>query len=295
MTKQTFKLDVRRLIQYLKSTERSSEEERWLHTQPSSQELEDGLRSLGHAVFPEKLCRVYADALLAYVHLKAMGANAEAEYPHVKEHLDLCVRCSGEYEDLYRMVSAAYADQVPVAPSHPTFDLSFLPQPVKSKRPDWSRLWEDVTSAGARVHRLITEVVISLVTAPFAPLTAPLRPALVTIPVPVQRKQDILAAGAETIKVLDLKYPPANLLIRVGRGPAVAQKTALVIDVLQMEPFQPIPATRVALYDERHRLLERIGTDAAGNVRFENVETGRYFIQVHYVGDTWEFPLLLDR
>ncbi len=314
MTKQTSNLDVTRLLQYLKSAEHSSTEEQWLREQLVSKELQRGLWALGRAVFPrqsrQQLCHAYATTLPHYAHLKAMGADAKAEYPQVKAHLDRCPRCSSECEELDRMVSAAYADEVPLAPSYPIFDLSFLEIKEKrsdsSSRPDdtpvldWHKLWEDATSAGVRVHRFITEITLSLAApfdrlraGPFAQLAPPLRPALVAIPVPARRKQDTVAEGAETIKVLDLKYPPANLLIRIGRGPVVTQRMVLVVDVLRTEPPEPIPAARIALYDEQHRLMEQIGTDAAGNVRFEDVRVGRYFIQVRHAEDTWEFPLLV--
>lgn len=193
-----------------------------------------------------------------------------------------------------RSCSTYHTDELPPLSSYPDFDLSFLTEEERSD-PFWLRRWEDVSSAGRRVHRLVAEVAISLA-APFACLSASLRPALVAIPAPAQRG----AEGEETIEVLDLKYPPSNLLIRISRGPVAAQSTALLIDVLQAEPPedlvqpQPLPATRVALYDENHRLMERMGTDAAGNVRFEDVGTGRYFVQIRHAEDFWEFPLRID-
>lgn len=294
MTVQVSDLDLDRLMRYLKGTAILPAEERWLQEEP---EILEGLRRLGLAVFPELLlehsCSTCAAALPNYVHLELMGADAEAAHPHVKAHLDTCTRCSEAHEELYQMVVTAYTDELPRPTFYPDFDLSFLVEDERSA-PFWLRRWEDVASAGRRVHSLVAEVTISLA-APFACLSASLRPALVAIPAPAQRG----AEGDETIEVLDLKYPPANLLIRIGRGPVAAQSTALVIDVLQTEPSEdvhprPLPATRIALYDEEHRLMERIGTDTAGSVRFEDLRTGHYFIQIHHAEDIWEFPLRID-
>ena len=89
MARQTSDLDVNRLVQYLKSIEHSPAEEQWLREQSSSRELQDGLWALGHAVFPEHLCHVYAGALPDYVHLKVMGADAEAEDIVVRKYLGI--------------------------------------------------------------------------------------------------------------------------------------------------------------------------------------------------------------
>jgi hypothetical protein len=292
-------VNVDRLLRALENPELSPEERRWLQEQLGSRELQDGLWALAHAVFPESFCRVCRETLPYYVHLEAIGEDAGAEYPQVKAHLDLCAGCRREHGELGRMVSAAYAGEVAAAPAYPAFGL-FRGRPgagpsgagpVKAPPRRWLELWEDVASAGARVHRLAAEIALSLAD-PFAQLAGPLRPALVAVPALAHRGR--IEGQPETIEVLDLKYPPANLLIRIGRGPVVAQRTALVIDVLRAEPPGPIPAARVALLDEQHRLMEQIGTDAAGGVCFEDVGVGRYFVQVRHAEDTWEFPLLVS-
>jgi len=285
--------DVGRLIQYLESTVPSPAAERWLREHLESAELREGLQRLGMAVFPETFCPVCIDALPRYVHQELTEGDAEERYPQVKAHLELCPRCAAQYEDFHRMVADAYADEVVPAPSYPDFDLSFLSQPLEAEGLDWRQLWEEAASAGRRVHQFVSEVAISL-KAPFEHLNASLRPALVALPAPAQRRLGVATEDVETIDVLDLRYPPANLLIRIGRGPVVAQSTVLAIDVLHTESMEPIPATRVALYDGRHRLMERIGTDSAGSARFEDVRAGRYFVQVLYADQTWEFPLSID-
>ncbi|MBU0490225.1 MAG: carboxypeptidase-like regulatory domain-containing protein [Chloroflexi bacterium] len=290
MTKRIHDLDVNRLLQALKNPERAPEEEQWLREQLDSRELQEGLWTLGHAVFPDRFCRVCTATLPYYVHRQATSGDAEAAYPHVKAHLDQCSGCAQAYQELYQMAAAAYADQIPVASSYPAFDFSFLMQPTRTPTLDWSQLWKDATAAGARVHRLATEITLSLA-APFTQLAASLRPALVTVA--VQPTRDARVEGDETIEVLDLKYPPANLLIRIGRGPIMAQKTAVILDILQMEPPEPIPAARVTLCDEQGRLMERVGTDMAGSARFEDVEMGRYLVQVQRAEDTWELPVAL--
>jgi hypothetical protein len=294
-------VDVDRLLHTLENSDLSTEETEWLREQLGSKELQDGLRTLVHAVFVESFCPVCIENLPYYVHLEAMGEDTGAEYPRIKAHLDLCEGCRGEYAELREMVFAAHADEALPAPSYPQFDLPFERPGIGSARarrgepspPGWLQLWEDVTSAGARLHRLATEVALSLAD-PFAELAAPLRPALVSVPALAHRGREWIQEEAETIKVLDLEYPPANLLIRIGRGPVVAQRTALVIDVLRTEPSEPIPATRVALLDEQHRLMEQIGTDANGSVCFDDVGVGRYFVQVRHAKDTWEFPLVVS-
>lgn len=293
MKEKTSDWDVRRLIQYLKSATPPPEEERWLREHLESAELRDGLQRLGKAVFPETFCAVCIDALPYYVHRELTTEDAEEKYPQVKAHLELCPRCAARYEDFHRMVADAYGDEIAPAPSYPDFDLSFLSQPAGAARLDWRQLWEEAASAGRRVHKLVSEVAISL-KAPFEDLSASLRPALVAIPAPAQRHLGIATENVETIDVLDLRYPPANLLIRIGRGPVVAQSTVLAIDVLHTESMEPISATRVALYDARHRLMERLGTDPAGSARFEDVRVGRYFVQVLHADQTWEFPLSID-
>lgn len=298
------KLNVEKLIQTLQypdhalqdSFRESPQGRQWLQEQLASPELQDGLWALAHSVFPESFCPVCVDTLPHYVHLEALGQDAVAAHPRIKAHLDRCPRCRAAYTELLELVSAAYADEIPAAPAYPTFDLppySFTSASDEVPGLLWRQLWENSQAASVRIHRLVTEVALSLA-APFERLADPLRPALVSVPAPAYRGLEQREEVTETIQVLNLKYPPANLLIRIGRGPVVAQRTALVIDVLQADPPKPIPATRVALLDERHRLMEQIGTDPAGSVCFEDVNTGRYFVQVRHADDMWEFPLLVS-
>ncbi len=298
------KLNVEKLIRTLQhpyhalqdSFRESSQGRQWLREQLASPELQDGLWALAHSVFPESFCPVCADTLPHYVHLEALGQDAVAAHPRIKAHLALCKCCRAAYTELLDMVSTAYAGEVPAAPTYPAFEFPPYPSGHPSDGDSkhlWRQLWEDSQATGVRIHRLTTEIALSLA-APFERLADPLRPALVSIPAPAYRGLEQREEVTETIQVLKLKYPPANLLIRIGRGPVVAQRTALVLDVLQADSPKPIPATRVALLDERHRLMEQIGTDPAGSVCFEDVNTGRYFVQVRHADNMWEFPLLVS-
>jgi hypothetical protein len=292
MAQQAHDLDIDNLLKHLMRAERTPQEEEWLRTQLRSKEMHHALWSLSHAVFPEQLCRVYVDELPHFAYLEVMGLDARAEYPGLKTHLALCSRCSDEYKELYQMISDAYGGEVSAAPSYPQFDLSFLHESRQSAVIDWSQLWEKVVSTGVSVHRLAEEVALSL-SAPFERLATPLRPALVTLPVPAHRKRDADTEQVQIIQVLDLNYPLADLVIRIGRGPVVARRTTLVLDILQLETSEPIPAVQVTLRDENHNLLEQVATDLAGSVRFEDVEVGKYVVQVEHAEDIWEMPLTL--
>lgn len=291
MAKRT-RLDIDRLLQTLQSPDRSCEEESWLHEQLRSVEIREALWELAYAVFPTELCRICIALLPYYVNLELMGKDAEAKYPQVKAHLDRCSACFSEYRDLFSMVSETYADGFLAASSYPAFDLSFLSQAVERPIVRWSQLWKDIASTTGRIHQLVDEINISLTT-PFTQLAKSLRPALLTIPISAQRQQDIAADKTQTIQVLNLQYPSGNLMIRIGRGPVVAQRTALVIDVLQIEPSCPLTTARITLYNEQRQLMEQVGTDKAGTVRFEDVGAGRYLVQVRYSEDIWELPIIL--
>lgn len=289
MTRHIPNLDVKRLLQSLKSPERSPQEEQWLREQLSSKELQDGLWALGHAVFPEQLCLACREALPYYVHFKVSGENAEAEYPRVKAHLDLCPRCSGEYEELYQMVSAAYADEVPVAPSYPVFDFSFLPQPVETPGLDWDQIWEDIMSAGQQVAHLFTEirVLIGREAAYFGRLPRPLTPKLVAVPVAREKATE----AEKPAQSLPLPSPEHDLSLSLTVGPVSEDKAALGVRVTQISSGQPLKRARVTVRDEDRRVLISELTHEDGRVIFPHLGSGDYLVEVKHQGRVWELPM----
>lgn len=292
MTKRIPQSDVRRLLQSLKNPDSSAKEENWVREQLNSAALQDALWALGRAVFLEQSCRVCAAVLAHHVHLKVVGDDADAEYPQVRKHLDFCPSCSAAYEELYQMVSAVYAAEVPVACSYPDFDLSFLPEPVRASGLDTPRIWEDIISAGQQVSRLssVIRVVIYREMACFGQLFSPLSPTWVALPV----TRDGAPATKEAAQALPVPCPEHDLSLSLMVGPVSDERATLSVQVATISSQQLLSRVRVTLLDEKHRVLASEMTRGDGRVIFRNMGTGSYSVEIKHRDKTWELPLAFD-
>lgn len=289
MAERTTNPDVSRLLRLLRTPESYTEEENWLRDQLKSAGLQDGLRALGSAVFSEQLCGACSNALAYYVHLKVVGDDAEAEYPQVKPHLDLCPSCSAAYDELYTMVSAAYADEVPVAPSYPALDLSFLSESRRTPGLQRSTFWESISSAGQEVSRLssVIRVVIYHKVAHFGELSYPLFPTWVAVPI----TRDGTTGVEERAQVLPLPCPEHDLSISLTIGPVSDEQAAIGVEVAKIASEQPLSRVRITLLDENRRLLASEMTRGDGRVIFRNIGTGKYSVEVKHQDKIWVLPL----
>lgn len=277
--------DFNRLLKQLKNAPLTAEERQWLDSLYTADILRERLWTLGHEVFAQQFCPLCERRLPEYTHLEVTDQNVDTIYPQVGAHLDMCIHCATKHITLKELLTTAYAEQLPRAARRPVFDLSFLTTvPVPAHK---QSVWQVFTTANATLQRLTTEIILTL-GEPFARLETALQHTVLMIPLPVRDKE-----GGETIQMLNLDCPSANLAIRVGRGPVQAQHTMLLIDVLHIEPREPVEGVRISLYDQEHRLLERRGTDSGGNVCFANLAVGTYLVQVHHAGEIWEMLITL--
>ncbi|HEX8681264.1 MAG TPA: hypothetical protein VF707_03055 [Ardenticatenaceae bacterium] len=90
-----------------------------------------GFRGASHSTIRERLPE--------YVTLIARGKAPQPLFPDIASHLESCVECREELEELLHLLVPAYMGQVAPAPSYPPIDLTFLRHqatPVPEKR--WS-------------------------------------------------------------------------------------------------------------------------------------------------------------
>jgi len=281
--------DVERLLHDLKQPELSAEERQWLVVVFNSPALEGGLGALGIALFPEQLHQACEAVLPHYARLAALGEDAASRYPHLKRHLDACSRCAQTYAELYRMMSATYADEVPAAPSPPQFDLSFLRPPRAMPAADWSQVWESVAEVGGQAARLFTEirVLVTRELASFATPPGPLAPVWVTVPA-TRGERGVAEIRAQ---VLPLASPEHDLAIARTVGPVSGNQASLSVQVSQSSSQQPMNRVRVTLRDRERHILTSELTPPDGQVTFSHVGPGSYLIEVRHAGKSWELPM----
>lgn len=268
MTGQRSNIDTDRLLRDLSQSQLSAEEEQWLQEQLRSEGLRDGLWALGAAVFSEKLHQACEALLPDYVHLEALGQDAAAEYPRVKAHLDHCARCMKAYEELYAMVSVAYADDAL----------------------DWSLVWETVAAEGRQVvARLFTEirVLVAQGMASFGELPAPLAPAWATVPI-TRGEADSSQKRAQT---LPLNSPEHDLSIGLTIGPISDDLASLAVQVTRASSKQPLDRVRVTVLDQEERRILLSSLTHKGQVTFSRLRSGAYVIEIRHAGKALELPM----
>ena len=282
MTERSFKDDVDRLLRYLSQPELADAEAQW-----GSEALADNLWKLGEAVFPEALCRACEMVLPDYVYLQVMGKDADSTYPRVRLHLDRCARCAEAHAELARMSAAAYADQLPVAPFSPRFDLAFLSS--STQQADAIQLWQEIELLGKRVARLFAEIQVSVRAgmASFGRLPAPLAPAWITLPA----MRDVTPVPEQQAQILPLAAPEHDLSIGLTVGPVAGDQASLSIQITRLSSQQPLARVRVTIRDPLRRILVSEKTRADGRVTFPRVGSGSYVIEVIHAGKALELPM----
>lgn len=236
-------------------------------------------------------CAECGSRLHAYVEAELDGQDMGHELPLLKAHLERCPDCSVEYQILRESLLMLREGTLPEPSPYPVFDTSFLQarEPSVAPRPIW--LTEAVEQ---EVRRLFTEISITIgrTAASFGQLAAPLTPQ----PVPVgAMREERRPEGEEALQLLELPDPEANLAIELTVGPVTADKAAVSVEIGQMSPEQPIPRARVTLYDAEHQLLASTLSGDDGTAAFDDMDAGRYFIEIKHAGQVWELPVSLAR
>jgi len=65
----------------------------------------------------------------------------------------------------------------------------------------------------------------------------------------------------------------------------------VALTVLRAAADEPLPDTRVMLYDDERRLLAASMTEADGQARFRDLGAGRYELEVRRPDRRWRLPL----
>ncbi len=103
-------------------------------SQHDRQHLSSRLRHLRQVIAgvqeSQEACNQCRKLLPDYVDAESEGHNAAQLYPQVRQHLETCLACQGQYADQLDMVRLEATNQLPQLAQTPRFDLSFLPQPV---------------------------------------------------------------------------------------------------------------------------------------------------------------------
>lgn len=226
--------------------------------------------------------------LPAYLEAEGETQETPTELSAVADHLARCPTCAAEYRALQATMAAWSADTLPELTSPPAFDLSFLDKKLSAQLArSKGALW--LSEAAGRVRELFTEVVVNLEAkaASFGTMPVPLVPA--PAPARVFRAED---DGGQA-QVLVLPDPDADVSIQVAVGPAADEKAAMALKLNRAASGDPLPDTRIMLYDAERHLLAGSVTEADGSLIFRDLRAGRYIVQVRHHSDRWELPVLI--
>lgn len=274
-------MDVEQFFTFLKQSELTAAEQAQLRAQITPEMV----YALGTAVFPDVICQVCQQLLPEYLYDQLMAGELGTKYGWLERHLVTCETCAALVAELTPIITAAYAGDIPVAESYPTFDFSFLDQPTVTANP----IWQTIHKTGAQINKLAENIRITITQgiAFFAQIPATLQPASI----PLRATRDQVGEYQGKAQVLPIPDAQSDLTIRLTIGAVVENQASLDVQVIRYSSQQPIANTRVSIRDLGGHILASGQTDEAGHLQTGRLITGDYTIEVRYQGNSWELPI----
>jgi hypothetical protein len=228
-------------------------------------------------------CRVRMPALDAAARLGSGGASPDPDprLAAAAAHVLRCAYCAEELISLSEVMSAVAARQLPEVYGA-VLDLSFLAEPLVA----WTALPDSLRRLAGEVRIAIGEAAAHFLDAPGLPAAGP-----AALPALRDGGDD---AGGEVGQVLVLPDAAADLTIRLTVGPATGGRAAVALTLGRLEGGDPLPDTRVVLYDGKERLLASATTESDGSALFRDLVIGRYLVEVRRGPERWRLPLVVS-
>lgn len=229
-------------------------------------------------------CRVY---LYAFIDDELSGADAAARNPEVAEHLDSCHSCREEYDELKFLLSLEQEDALVEPPFAPSFDFSYLERSNGSQA-----LWEQGAEIAAQAMRLVSEIRVAIQEKSLAFVSWPGSASLQLALAPPIRTPS--GETKPTMQTLLLPSPEGDLQIGIVLGGASAGNAAFGARIVESSSGKPKNRIRVTLRDpQKEGLLASDLTDDRGEVLFDRIAPGSYYIDVRYRESTLRLPIIL--
>lgn len=262
----------------------------------SERSLASLIRALRTAEEEPLTCAECREHFAALYHFDEFTADADIPYASVVAHLQECPDCATEYAALQEAMHAFAEDTLPEAARSYQFDLSFMsadsPEPLTESKEQAEPLWTEMLEAEtltAKLWSLVGELQIRVESAKafFDAFPASLVPATV--------ESGALRADINDsqLELLVLPAADAEVSFQLAIGPVVAGYTVVVVKVIDTSTEQPIANTLVTLRNHQRQLLVGSTTGQDGCVIFEQLQLGRYFIQVRLQQRIWEIPMVI--
>lgn len=250
------------------------------------------IQSVIRSIFAAELadqteCVGLREVLYAFIQAELEGREAASSYPDVNRHIMTCSECRTEYLELRALLQRAREGQLSLPRGEPAFDFSYLQEMGALT----GQLWRHLECAGRQVLRLVTEITVAVgrLSARFEqiPPTLSIEP---LAPVPTR---DRLLSKEAPGERLSLPTPESDLTLLITVGPIAGHAATVIAQALRLSSQQPPPRSRISLLDRDGQVLASEPAGAGGQVVFEGVGTGSYFLELRSEGRTWELPLSL--
>lgn len=224
-------------------------------------------------------CRTELDG---YVEAWLSGQDRQAGFPAVHDHLATCVDCWEQATMLFELLETEAAPNTVPAPTYLTFGQARQQTGVSAAPSLWQRVTEQVTEG---IYQLSVDIpiVIEETKAIFGQLGAGLTPQLV----PATSLRSSGSDGESMTELLELPHTECDLLIKVRMGTVVQDMGALALQLTALSSSQPLIDIKVSLREDDGTLLESIRSDQDGLAFFDELDTGKYQLQIEYAEQTW--------
>lgn len=221
-------------------------------------------------------CEECEAALPGYVDAWQAGEALATAYPTVHDHLRGCADCQARALDLYQLLQRERA----VAPVYHTFAEARQRSAAAIAAPIWQQ-------TSAQVFRLAENISIQIedAKAHFANVSVALTPHLV--PATSLRGSKTEQMAEEMIEILELPHPDRDLVIRLRMGALQHDLGALALQFATLTNAQTLADIKVMLRDENGSLLESTRSDQDGLALFDELEPGKYQIQIERADQMW--------
>ena len=193
------------------------------------------------------------------------------------------------------LLAATTADEFVEPPPFPNFVEQFETRAKSETRQETQMkvtsqvIWEATKAAGQQILRLFTEipVIIGRETASFGRLVDPLASVEIVSPSVRGREGEAQKLG----QTLPLTSDELGLSLNLKIGPSSNDTATLSVQVFELSSQQPVRRARVSFRNIESDALESDITREDGTVTFQDIEIGRYMIEVRYLDKSLELPI----
>lgn len=215
-----------------------------------------------------------------YEQQSEQGDSAQI-FPDLHAHLERCPDCRFEYQLLQETITALATDVLPTPDLSPTFDLSFIDEPLP-RMTATDAIWmlhDKIRTLFQQLEITITKNVAAITT-----LTPQLAPATFSM---------AMRGGEDDIQfaVVVLPDEEAQIYFQVDTKPFEANTAFITLRIFATETDSPLSDVRVTLRNVSGALVTSSLTDLDGEIQFPGIIAAGYIIQAHYEGRSWEIPI----